>query len=217
MFGPLARRRSKPEPAPRLLRVKADAIDAGVQALIVAPNMLISLRRLRDGRKKPAGADLRAALFSGAGEAAKVLGERYGSPGQRIVGLRTVDRRTGEPVPLALSTGLLALRIAGTILSKRLFRVTAVGATAPDPDQQTATLKAEISELNVTYADDPDGLGDAVRRLYQERRVGFAGRPPGASIKTGIARSVLVTVGLTQLQRRLRRRLAPTIVVIAGR
>jgi hypothetical protein len=209
MLGSLARRSPKPEPAPRLMRIKADAIDAGVQALILAPQALTMLRRMRNGEAKPAGSELRGAVVRVAGEVAKVLGERYRSPGQRIVGLRTVDRRTGEPVPLPVSSGLLALSIASGLLSKRVMGFGASGHSAPTRGGEA--LERELRAAEARGEDARDATQTAATELLRSHKC-----DPAQPLKR-LARGLLLGVLLAQLQRRLRRRLAPMIVVIAGR
>jgi hypothetical protein len=95
---------AKPQPASRGLRAKAKAIDVALFGAAVVLYVLPSWLR--------ADPEKRMVAFSQAldktrhpwqrllGEGLTVLGEQLPTPGQRIVGLRTVDARTGQRVEL---------------------------------------------------------------------------------------------------------------------
>jgi hypothetical protein len=94
-------RATKPKPASRSLRAQARAIDVGLYGLAVGLYILpswLSAGDRTERRSAVAQAWRRAQhprlqpLLRVAGT---FLGEQLGSPGQRLVGLRTVDARTG--------------------------------------------------------------------------------------------------------------------------
>jgi hypothetical protein len=187
-------------------RAKADAIDASLYALIGGAYVGVTFLRARgaEDRGAPTSSLQRAKVLSrGARQAAELLGERFGSPGQRIVGLRTVDSRTGEPVALPLSVALALLKLATGPLSGRLAPV-----ASASPQQAHSDLAREIKDLRERHPDDPQARIAALHELYEARAV-----EPAAPLAS-FARRQAVSVALGQLNKRLRRRLAPTTVVL---
>ncbi len=199
---------AKPPPAPRSARAKADAIDTALYLLAAGAYAGIRFLRARDGGGAPRAARDRAGVvFRSCGEAAKLLGERFGSPGQRIVGLRTVDSRSGEPVALPLSIALALLTLGGGLLRGRLAPTTVAGPTS----EARADFERELREMRERHADDPQARDAAVLELYRERKL----EPTAVTLP--FARALVIGLAIGQANRRLRRRLAPTTVVLARR
>ncbi len=180
-------------------------IDAALMRPLVALPPLLSWLGARRGQRAGAGRTT-LTLVPVVRQAATLLGERYGTPGERLVGLRTVDERTGAPVPLAHTTALTALRVGGRFLSKRLNRMGA--PSEGDVEASRAQLRSELKAAEAELGEDEDALNRERMRLHEEHRV----RVPSPG--TNLARSVLAALCLAQLHKRLRRRYAPTIVVV---
>jgi len=204
------RARAKPREAPRSARARADTIDTALYLLAVCAFVAVRSIRARE-RDEHAGQsarrDLASLAFRSSGEAAKLLGERFGSPGQRIVGLRTVDSRSGEPVALALSIALALLTLGGELLRRRLAPTR---VSSPSSEAQAAFAE-EVRDLRERHAADPQAGDAAVLELYRERKL----EPTVVALP--FARALAVGLVIGQLQRLLRRRLAPTTVVLVRR
>lgn len=167
------------------------------------------LRAREEGaRRAQALGDRRAGVvFRSCVEAAKLLVERFGSPGQRIVGLRTVDSRSGEPVALGLSVALALLTLGSGLLRGRL----APAAVSGSSQQAHADFVRELEELRARHAGDPQACEAAVLELYRARKVERTAK------LVPVVRAFAVGLALSQLNKRLCHRLAPTTVVLARR
>jgi hypothetical protein len=201
---------SPPEPAPRRLRAEAGAIDTAVNGLIAGALWLYSRR---GGSGSAGGDDTGNSSSLGNGASAQrvalgvggLLGERFGSPGQRIVGLRTVDSRSGEPVALKVSLALAGLKLGSGLVNKRLARAAAPARTARVSPSE---FGEEVQALRARFGEDADGLNAALMAHYQKHRA----EPPAA---VNFLRPIAVGFALSVVQRRLRRSLAPTVVVVS--
>jgi hypothetical protein len=202
----------KPEPAPRLLRAKASAIDSTLQALIVGGYGLATWSRVRgggaDGDAVLSRSRRRADLLRLGGEGARLLGERYGTPGQRLVGLRTVDARSGEPVALPLTVALAATKVAAGVLSKRLTRARPLAEASASGRE----IGLAVQALRDECGEDVERFQRELAALYRERR---PEQPSPSALE--LARPVLIGGALSLAHGRLRRALAPTVVVRARR
>ena len=72
----------------------------------------------------------------------EVLREQLRSPGQRLLGTITVDRRTGRRLALWRTALLIATRAGATELTRRLEP-----ARTPDLDREREAAGAEISDI----------------------------------------------------------------------
>jgi len=143
VYDRLRRRlRRAPEPAPRRLRAEARAVDTGLLAIAVGARIGLAIRRDRD-RESRAGHSLAGrrdgpASRIGAISAPllRVAGQQLGSPGQRLLGLRTLDARTGRRVALGPSLALAAMEIATTQLTRRVM----LGARSSSPARVAAAV-----------------------------------------------------------------------------
>jgi hypothetical protein len=135
---------------------------------------------------------------------AEALREQLGSPGQRLLGIRTVDRRTGARVELWRSLLIVASGWASRLVVSRF------APPGPTADQQRAVEAywRELHEIGTRHADDPDAAA-AERRALVDRR------PPPLGGKLWRAVGPTFATGLLMI--RLRRRLAPTIEVLTSR
>ena len=128
--------------------------------------------------------------------------ERVGSPGERLLGIQTVDRRTGQPVAWWRAALLTAAAVGVRALRTRL-------TPKPLTDEQRqrwAALQSDMQELRTRYADDPEALEAAMAELTRERRA--------PSTNAGAARALLAGVVPWFVSRQLTRRIAPTVVVL---
>jgi hypothetical protein len=100
---------SKPEPAPRWRRVLAALVDMALTAAIVW------MLRARAGAGAAANERMRWLSVL----PPELIREQLGSPGQRMLQVRTVDRRTGRRVALWRSLVLVGARMGGHLLARR--------------------------------------------------------------------------------------------------
>jgi hypothetical protein len=185
-----------PTPAPRGRQALAGIID---MAAIGVPYALYArwAQRSADGHAlgKLAGGRWNRVINC----AMPLLDEQIGSPGAWIVGVRTVDSRTGRRVALWRTLVVVLARTAVGALQRR-----ALGVRPPISEVEHAELARERRAIQDTYRDDPDARNDAMMRLYERRKVNF--KPTGWRILAGV-------VGLVFVNQGLRRCLAPTVVV----
>ena len=132
---------------------------------------------------------------------AEALREQLGTPGQRLFGVRTVDRRTGERVELWRTLLLTAVAAGGQQLARRL---TPAQTPAQDPAREDY-----LSELRAIHQRHP---ADSPDRQSELRALG-ARHPGPVNLQLGSLLGPALAAGL--LTSRLRRRLAPTTDVLA--
>ena len=136
--------------------------------------------------------------------AAESLRQQLRSPGQLLLGTRTVDRRTGRRLELWRTLVLLGVGVARWMLMRRLT-----------PPQLTPAQERDrngfLEELNAIQVRNPD---DAVARDAERRRLLERQHNPFPDVLRHTAAPMLA-IGL--LNSRLRRRLAPTTEVLAAR
>ncbi len=126
------------------------------------------------------------------------LREQLRSPGQQLLGTRTVDRRTGARLALWRTLMLLASAAAAQEVSRRLGP-----AETPERDREREAFRAEMEAIMRRHpqaSPERDAERDAL-----------LARDPGPNLARTLA-PVLLTGLLTS---RLRRRLAPTVEVLA--
>ncbi|HYB23738.1 MAG TPA: hypothetical protein VED41_08070 [Solirubrobacteraceae bacterium] len=177
-----------PRPAPRALQTLGAAIDMAVSGGVA----WLWMRRRRE-RASANGAMSSARLAPGSGLALAVLREQLGSPGGWIVGLRTVDSRTGQRVALWRTLAVLGGRALTARLSRRLAPVQVMS------DAERGELRAVFDR----HSGDHEALEDELRRLHEQRR---RHAKPVWQMPAGVLAAALVN-------RWLRRRLAPTMVI----
>ena len=135
------------------------------------------------------------------GPAKTILEEQIGTPGGWIVGVRTVDARTGQRVALWRTLAIAFAGVATRELGRRVR-----GGSPPITDVEHEWRARELRAIHERYRDDPDARNAALAELCGERQV-------NARLSRG---PTLAAAGLqTLVSRRLRRRLAPTVVVDA--
>jgi hypothetical protein len=185
----------EPTPAPRARQALAGMIDA---ATLGAPFALYRWRIARSGEGRVKGERLDGwnRVFTAA---TRLADEQVGSPGSRIVGLRTVDSRTGRRVAFWRSLVVVLAEAATRELSRRAF-----GVRPPISEAQRAEWARQMQALEDAHPEDGDARREAIARLYEERQVHV--RFTGRRMLAGIVAPALINHWL-------RRRLAPTIVV----
>jgi hypothetical protein len=144
------------------------------------------------------GSSAAGRLLAVSGEAMR---EQLRSPGQRLLGVRTVDARTGHRVAAWRTLVLLGAAFAGQAAGERL-------KPADDAPAKHAweDFNREVREAAVRHRDDPEARAAELRRLSREHK------PPPVRLWAFIAPTI--AVGL--LNRVLRRRIAPTVEVLDG-
>jgi hypothetical protein len=180
--------------APRARRALAGALDA---ALFGAGTWLWR-RRQAGGGENARGARWTPVLEP----ALQSLREQLRSPGQLLLGLRTVDRRTGRRLELWRTLVLLGLGVARPILVRR------VSSPKLTPEQER-DRSGFLDELNAIQARHPD---DAVAREAERRQL-FERQHNQVP---DILRRTAPMLALGLFNNRLRRRLAPTTEVLAA-
>lgn len=134
---------------------------------------------------------------------AEAVREQLRTPGQRLLGIATVDTRTGRRVALWRTLVLLAVGAAGQALSARLR-----GREDPDAERRREAVRRDLDEIARGHADDRAARQAAMQRSLGEHE------PP--SIYPGLLRAIAPAFVVSTLNRRLRRRLAPTRQVRVG-
>ncbi len=180
-------------PAPLWRRTLSGAADAA----IVWAGMWLWRRRAVGEASQARAVNPLAVPVGAVGELAR---EQLRSPGQRLLGLRTVDRRTGDRPELRRALGLLGLEVGG----QRLARAIAPAPLTLEQERQREGFLEELNAINQRHAHDRDAL-EAERRQLYERHEGPAGK---------LWRSAGPTLAIGLLGGLLRRRLAPTTEVL---
>jgi hypothetical protein len=181
------------EAAPWWRRMLAGGVDAAIGGFVVWL-----------ARKQSLGANARATRWAPLlGPTSELLREQLGSPGQRLLGLRTVDRRTGRRVELWRTLALLGSRLGARLLMRRL----APAPLTPPQERDRREFLDELNALHERHREDPDALQAERRRLFERQQ-------PVTSTLLGVAGPALAA-GL--LNNRLRRRLAPTTEALIRR
>jgi hypothetical protein len=186
----------EPTPAPRVRQVLAGLIDTAVMAL---PAVIYWRRAWRTGERSAAG---QPGWMRMLGPAAAVLGEQVGTPGDWIMGVRTVDRRTGRRLALWRTLTVALAQVATRVLSRRLTPRPAL----PSEDERRQQAR-EAQEIKERYADDEDARNAQLMRHYREHRV---------SVTVSFWPPLIAGLGSTLVNRAIRRRLAPTLVLSRG-
>jgi hypothetical protein len=180
-------------PAPRVRRTLAVAVDmalAGGWTWLRRP-------KLRDGAAPAVEPSLFARLLAPASELVRT---QIASPGERLTGVRTVDRRTGRRVQLWRTLLLVTVRAGGAELIRRSRR------RDPELECERADFNRELRAVHERHRDDPAGAQAEVARVFES-----APAPASAELK----RSVGSIVAVSLLVSLLRRRLTPTVVIDA--
>jgi hypothetical protein len=185
-----------PQPAPRARTALAGLIDAGLMAL---PTAVVLRRTMRvaeagDAPYRP------PRWISALAPAFVVLGEQLATPGDWIMGVRTVDKRTGARIALWRTLTVALVRIAARRLARQLRPRPVI------PTDMERRQRSEIEAIEQRHRDDEEARNAALMRHYSEHRVN-----PSA----GLWRVLAGGLGSVLVNRVVRRRLAPTVVIDA--
>jgi hypothetical protein len=172
---------------------------SAVDSAIVGGAVWIARRRSVSG-----GIDRAAGWGRLFGPASELVHQQIGSPGQRLLGLRTVDRRTGRRLELWRTLALLGADVGGWLLMRRV----APAPLTASQERDRLTFLDELNAIQQRHSDDPGAREAARQRLFERQP------PSGPAILARTAGPILV-VGL--LKNRLRRRLAPTTDTLISR
>ncbi len=134
----------------------------------------------------------------------EALREQLRTPGQRIAGLRTVDRRTGERVALWRSLVLAGASGCGALAMRRV-------QPSPPTSEQERERERALVEMESLYRRHPI---DREAREAERARLATQARSP---VDFDVKRVLATTLAVALLRAALRRRLAPTIEVDARR
>ncbi len=135
---------------------------------------------------------------------ADALREQLRTPGQRLLGIRTVDRRTGQRVALWRTLALVGVAGGSQLIVNRL--------KPPDTPAQEREREAFVEEMQAIMRRHPQRSPerDAERQALLARHQSTL---PGRDLQRALALTFLA--GL--VTRRLRRRLAPTREILVRR
>jgi len=171
---------------------------AGLTDAAIAGSVAWSLRtRVSSGRVGRTG----FALMAPTGDFVR---EQLASPGQRLLGVRTVDRRTGRRVELWRTLVLLGVGAGGQLAARRL---TPPAVTA-DHERQRAEIAAGLQDIQQRHPED-----SAAREAAQAEL--FASYPNPIVVNLG--RAMAPSLAANLINKRLRRRLAPTTEIVVRR
>jgi hypothetical protein len=132
-----------------------------------------------------------------------LLRDQLGTPGQHLLGLRTVDRRTGRRVQLWRSVVLLAVSAGGQAGLARL-------RPPPDTPEQERERERFVEEMQGLAERHPRGSPEFVDARNELFELDSSRLPNHLS-----ALPAAIVLGIAV--RRLRRHLAPTIEILARR
>jgi hypothetical protein len=130
----------------------------------------------------------------------EVLREQLRSPGQRLLGTHTVDRRTGRRVALWRTLALIGARAAGAELTRRLEPV-----RTPELEREREAANAEVTDIMRRHPQASPEREAELQAAYARHS------HTTPSLPRAVAPSLVVGLVTT----RLRRRLAPTVEVLA--
>jgi hypothetical protein len=188
----------EPVPAPRARRTLAGLIDTATLGLLYAFYLRGILRGGQDAGPNPDAVRLQRRLRL-LPPALGILSEQLGTPGGWIAGLRIVDRRTGRRVALWRTLAVVLLKAVTEAARRRL-----TPSPAPIPDSEHEDFARELQRISERYPDDGERPAEATSRFYAQHRV-----------EVNPWRWLPAIVGAALIDNRLRRRLAPTAVVLA--
>jgi hypothetical protein len=137
------------------------------------------------------------------GPTSELMREQSRSPGQILLGLRTVDRRTGRRLELWRTLAVIGTNLGGRELMRRMAPL----ALTPVQERDRSDFLDELNAIHERHREDP-AEREAERRGLFERQ-----RPSGAVTLTRAAGPALV-LGL--INNRLRRRVTPTTQVLTA-
>jgi hypothetical protein len=133
--------------------------------------------------------------------AAELLREQLGSPGQRLLGIRTVDRRTGRRVELWRTLVLLGAGAGGQLIVRRL----APPGQTPEQEREREHFLEELKAVHERHAAGSPERDTELEALLE--------RHPGA-VTVNMWRSMAPTLAVGLVNWRLRARVAPTSEIL---
>jgi hypothetical protein len=166
---------------------------AGAVDVALAGGLAWLLRRRAPGVPDARGVASASRWIPVLGPSSELVREQLGSPGQRMLGIRTVDRRTGARVALWRTLIMTAAAVTGNVLARRNIR-----GAAPEPERSTR----ELGVIEERHAGDPQARDAAIRDLITERRE-----------NADFGRRVSPVIAVGMLTSFLLRRLRPTTEV----
>jgi hypothetical protein len=128
-----------------------------------------------------------------------VVYEQLGSPGAWVAGVRTVDRRTGRRVALWRTVLIASARLGTQAAAKRLAK-----PSPPISEAEHAERARALQAIRERFPDDEDARNAALTDHYREHQV---------TVKANLGTPLAISIGSSLLNSRLRRHLAPTMLV----
>ncbi len=195
----ISRRRSAKaaiERAPRSRETLAGLIDAGAGI-----GVMVLLARVARGREEPWPTIAQTPPGRVAGVAIAVLSQQGLGPGSLIAGVRTVELATGRRPPLRNTLVLLGVNAATQQLAKRI-----AGVPPQVSEEERERDRRELQDIWEGHREDPDGRREALIAHYRSMPV---------ERRMHVGRVLAPSAAQALVMRLLKRRLAPTAVVLA--
>jgi hypothetical protein len=184
---------SEIRPAPRVRRMLAGVLDA---AIVAGGTWL--WRHRRGG-----GENARATRWTGLLEpAVGSFRQQLRSPGQLLLGLRTVDRRTGRRLQLWRTLVLIGADVTRVEIVRRL----APPRLTPEQERDRRGFLDELNAIQARHPDDEAARESERQRLFERQH---------NQLPDILRRTAVPALALGLLNKRLRRHLAPTTEVLA--
>jgi hypothetical protein len=154
-------------------------------------------------RQRRGAESARAARWAGLLEpTVESLRQQLRSPGQLLLGLRTVDRRTGRRLELWRTLVLLAVGVARMMFVRHL----APPQLTPEQERERSGFLDELNAIQARHPDDEVAREAERQRLFERQH---------NQVPEILRRTAGPMLALSLLNSRLRRRLAPTTEVLA--
>jgi len=173
--------------APLWRRLLAGLADAGIGLVVTRA----ARSRLGTGRSAPR-------LLRLLGPGSELVRQQLGSPGQRLLGVSTIDRRTGQRVAAWRSLVLFALAVGEWLVTTRLLP-----RETPHHARERARVMAEAEAIARRHPGDVEARHGELMALFRRTEVPSVGPAIAASLAFGAVNALL------------RRRFAPTVEISA--
>ncbi len=187
----------EPVPATGAQKALAGVVDMAFGAALVGASWWWRNRRAgAAGRQEMAGGVRKLALLA---PLKTIFDEQLGSPGAWVAGVRTVDKRTGRRVALWRTVLIVSARVGMRAAAERFTK-----PTPPLSEADKAEIARETQAIQERFADDEDARNAALMAHYREYH-----KP----VEVNLVGPMAIALGSSVLNSRLRRHLAPTMLV----
>jgi hypothetical protein len=184
-------------PATRVQKALGGAVDTALAVALAAVSWWWRSRGAGTaGRSQMAG---RMRLLALLAPVRAIVDEQLGSPGGWVAGVRTVDERTGRRVALWRTVLIVSARVGMRAAAQRLAK-----PSPPISEAEQEQRARELQAIRERFAEDEDARNAALMDHYRKHQ-----KPVHANFAGPLA----ITLGSAVVNNRLRRHLAPTMLV----